>query len=250
MHGKLNAKEIRNNEMKKANSTKIGIHTPIKATIIKATFLLSLCLGLSGPSGAATIVQEVGIHFAEHGAHYGNYQPFDPSLGPLDQVVIAITGTAQSGNFVFTNTSDSPVTFTGTIGLRFDADGQPINFASTFTETLPPVFPDDHVGVEGGFSVTHYYPPAGGTGKYPVIGNYPLGPDIYFPSGMLDYASVSDPRITVSVDPLEEERLDAVETVTYVYGVGATLLPEPPSLVLLGTAVVAVVGFTLRRRRA
>jgi hypothetical protein len=242
MHGKLNAKEIRNNEMKKADSTKNSIHIPIKAILL----LLLLCLGLAGPSGAATIVQEVGIHFAEHGAHFGVYQPFDPSLGPLDQVVITITGTAQSGDFAFTNRSDSPVTFTGTIGLRFDAAGQPVNFTSTFTETLPPDIEDaPHAGVEGGFSVTSYnYAPAG------VTGNLPLLPDIYFPSGMLDYASVSDPRITVSVNPLEEERLDAVETVTYVYGVGATLLPEPPSLVLLGTAVVAGIGFTLRRRRA
>ena len=212
--------------------------------ITMVSVALTIC-GVGRPALPSSIVVSTPMEYASHGVRYAGYQQFDPALGPLREVDIAISGTASSDDYTFTNVTPSPITFTGTVLEEFHSAGATdVAFVSTFTETLAPYHSSGNHYVDGKFVASASYTPATiDLSQWVGTGLHPIDMDV-FPGST---ASASDPGITVEGHREYAGFIDGTETVTYLYG---TIVPEPSSVVMLSLGLAGALGMAWLRRAA
>jgi hypothetical protein len=231
------------------------------------TLTLGILMGLDNRANAASIVQGVTYHLAEHGTNYGYYDQFNPNLGTLLDVMIQCQGEiCVSDAFEFINlisifSNHTPVdqTFTGSVNFRENTDGGSTNGSNSFTLTLAP---GQYVneGVSGAYDLSTTY------GNNPFwVGTRVLRPDSYYNSQINfsgDFslsASSNNPNIFIDSAPYGDPYAFAsdtgTETVTYLYQPAgyvpeppAGYVPEPPTYMMLGTAclLLLAVRYSLR----
>jgi hypothetical protein len=202
--------------------------------ITVAAVVLGLCVpGRTAP--ASSIVQKINFDIASHGTNYTPYAQFNPALGPLHEVDIAISGGASSDYYSFQNHALVTVDFTATVGVQVGAAMNNVVIESTFAVSLRSGETNVNLGNAGGvYTATGSYTAASSNLAY-WIGTRTLNPDIV---SLFSFARVSDPRIFVQPAGLGAAT-GGTETITYVYGL---VTPEPASAVMLGLGLVAVAG--------
>ena len=110
------------------------------------TLTLGILMGLENRANAASIVQGVTYHLAEHGTNYGYYDQFNPNLGTLLDVMIQCQGEIRVSDAfefinlisIFSNRTPVDQTFTGSVNFQENNDGGSTNGSNSFTLTLAP----------------------------------------------------------------------------------------------------------------
>jgi hypothetical protein len=191
------------------------------------------------PAGAATIVQTVSFHFADHGTMYTLFNQLDPSQAPLNAIEWDVNTTGGQG-FLVHNQTSSPimVNLSGTVFLA--TDGGNVSFPYTTPVSVAPITPA-FVSESVSFS--------GGRQSYgsPDLTSYYVGKGTFPPGVSLEITGTLDvPATIATVTPASMyPTVDGTETITYFAG-STFLVPAPPSVVIIGMGLAGV--FALAQR--
>jgi hypothetical protein len=209
----------------------------MRRTIIAVAVVL---FGVHAQAGVMT--QTANFDFRSHATVTGFYNQLNPSLAPLNHVLITVTYSLGSvfDSFQFTNPTSNTISFNATLSGNIELDGCFFGTRSTVPVTLFP-FQSQLLAL----SI-----PAGSQSSNVET----TGLDQYVGTGMLapfgtamDFGTPDNPLIGVT--NLDAFEFRGTETVTYFYG-STFLAPAPPSLVMLSVGLIVIGGLAWRLRKA
>jgi hypothetical protein len=196
-------------------------------TVVFTLVLLIVSLMWPGELLSETLIQSISFDLAPHGTSFQNYQQFNPSWGILQGVGLTLSGMANSDFFVFTNTLDTPVSFTGFTE---------IHFKSNFDLTLLAGAISENQSASGVFDNSLSFSKSSSNLNL-FIGTGLLPPDLQFDNGHSSTAGSDDSRVFVS-NAAHVGSVRGTEKITYIY---LPAVPEPASWVL--ATIPLVCGF-------
>jgi hypothetical protein len=207
------------------------------------------------PAHAGIITQTVSFNIRSHGGtgNFLNFNQLDPSLAPLNAVVLTVSATGyafSSGitghddTFQVTNPTANTISFNAMLFGSLSTDAGGFRTMSTVPTTLGPHQSQDFIPLLipspafqstmtllGDLSQSEYV----GTGTFLTV--------------VSDLNFVITDNSLISVTDLDARIIDGFETITYYYG-SSFLVPEPASLVMLSIGLTMVAGLAWHRRRA
>jgi len=217
---------------------------------------LAVLLAIASSAQSGEITQTVDFRFAEHDTYFSFFNQFDPTLGTLTRVDVAVSGTFTGYDVAFVNTSRTDtVSFNGFINAQLNTDAGSTDYSSTIASQLQPLgtvieslnYP--YPGFYEPFSLLSSY---SGASAGPWIGTGVLAP---FQTATNQYRSMiqingyaDDPRITTRAYDEPFANITGGETVTYFYQPVGTV-PEPSTLMLSATAAIVLTGAGYIKRK-
>jgi hypothetical protein len=192
-----------------------------------------------------SITQTADFYFANNGTNFQYYQPFDPALGTLSEVIISYSGTANIGYEVSMSNSGSggPNSYSAYISATLTSDAGAQEFTGSYTNLPSAAL----ITAAGSVSLSEAF--TGDLTRWiatsqPIFANLP--PLLHFSSVQV---GSYDPNITIYASAEIGMIITGSENITYNY-MPFLSIPEPSSWVELVVGALVVRSFWLLRARA